>query len=323
MSIKYKYGIFTLTAFALILGVVAGHQLMGESRDYENYLIFFDWVNTQSIGNALEYRFEPGFVLLSYLLSYLVSSGAATYATITGICIAIKIYGVIQLKNFGLVIFVFLVFYLSRYFILFEMTVLRVALAASFAFFVFLHREVGRIRLKDIIFLGLAVSMHYSAILFVLIYFFQPKTRIVIILSWLFVYLLAISTKGILINILPEILFVFSTYENFNDASLIPKPMILDFIFLCFMMFYWRYADEQMRIAIFGIGLGFSLHFSLLEFSLIAGRFRELISIFFIVYVVRSFHRETTILRIGSSIFLLLSGSMHIYVYYIHDPLLT
>lgn len=323
MKIRNIRGIGASTAFAMILGVMAGYQFLGTSRDYDNYLIFFDQIHHHRLSDILDYRFEPGFELISYLLATLLQSGAAIYTIISGICIAIKVLGVSQLKNFWLVIPAFLVFYLSRYFTLFEMTVLRVALAASIAFFVFLLREGDKIRLQDLLLLGIAVSMHYSAIFFVFIYFFQPKTRVGIIFSSVCIFFWILFTKNIVIDITKDLLFVFSTYKNFTEATFFPKPMILDIIFLCFMLFFWHHADLQMRTAIFGVLLSFVLHFSLLEFSLIAGRFRDLLSLFFVVYVVRSFHQEIMIVRLGSTIFLILSGLAHIYSSYVHDPLLT
>jgi len=265
MKIRHIRGIGASIAFGLIFGIVAGYQLLGTSRDYDNYLIFFGWIKHEGISYALDYRFEPGFGLLSSFFATLLPSGAAIYAVIAGICISIKILGVSQLRNFWLVILAFLSFYLLRYFTLFEMTVLRVTVAASFAFFVFLLRESDKIRLQDLLLLGIAVSIHYSAIVFILIYFFQPNTRTGMLLASVCILLFMLLTKNIVISVLPDLLFVFSTYEDLNAASFIPKPMILDIMFLCFMVFFWRHADLQMRTAIFGIAISFSLHFSLLE----------------------------------------------------------
>lgn len=322
-SSQFFRGVSVSLGFALILGLVSGYQLIGTSRDYDYYLIFFEMIKQEGLLSSFEYRFEPGFVFITYLISTIFSSGDTIYTVIAAFCIFIKIISLNQLNNFWHAILAFTLFYLTRYFTVFEMTVLRVNVAVSIAFFVFLLWDGKKSKIEDLILLCIGVMMHYSAVIFILIYLLKFKTRIQIFIFTGLLYLIIISTKNNFLIYLQDYIFVLSTYDNLTPSTLIPKPMIIDLLFLFFMLFYWRYADFQMQLAIYGVIIGLVFHFSLIEFGLIGGRIREMLSIFFIIYTTRSFHNNVKVIRYGSAIFLVLSGIVYLYVTYIYDPLLS
>jgi hypothetical protein len=323
MKIRQIRATTTAVLLAAALGLVAGYQLLGTSRDYENYLTFFKSIDGLSLSDTLAYRFEPGFESLSYVLANLGLSGPSVYTIIAGLCILLKVLGIGNIRHYWLGLFFFFLFYLTRYFTLFEVTVLRATVASSLAFFVFIRRESSSIKLADLMLLAGAISMHYSAIVFLPIYLFFPRTRVGIIVTAVGVLLSVSLLKVIVLSSLPNLIFVFSTYKDLVGATFLPKPMIIDISFLCFMIYFWRFNDFQMRVSAYGIMISLALHFSLLDYSLFAGRFRELLSLFFIIYVVRSFHHRINIVRFGSALFVVISGIAHLYTSYIHDPLLA
>lgn len=308
---------------AIVFGLIAGFQIIGTSRDYDNYLTFFSWINGSTLTDALSYRFEPGFGLLAYYLSNTNLTGAGVYALIAGICMLLKVSAIGNTKNYWVVLIIFFIFYLSRYFTLFEMTVLRATAALSLGFFVFLKRDTAEIKILEIVLLLIAISMHFSAFIFLAIYTYTPKNRLVASLIALNLFISVFFIKNLALTFLPNYIFVFGTYENLTESSTLPKPMLVDIAFLCFMIYNWKHNDFQMKVAVYGILIGLALHFSLLEYSLIASRFRELLSIFFIVYVVRAINHKGNTTRFAAVLFALISGSIHLYTTYIHDPLLT
>lgn len=310
-------------ACAITLGLIAGHQIIGTSRDYDNYLSFFSWINGSTLPEALSYRFEPGFGLLAYYLSNTNLTGAGVYALIAGMCMLIKVSAIGNSNNYWAVLLIFLTLYLSRYFTLFEMTVLRATAALSLGFFVFLRRDAAKIKTSEIAILLIAISMHFSAFIFLAIYAYTPKNRLTAILIAFTLFISVFFLKNLALTALSNYIFVFGTYENLTESSTLPKPMLIDIALLCFMIYNWKHNDFQMKVAVYGILIGLALHFSLLEFSVLASRFRELLSVFFLVYVVRAINHKGNTTRFVAVLFTLISGSIHLYTAYIHDPLLT
>lgn len=303
--------------------MIAGHQVIGISRDYDNYLSYFSFIHGTNIYDVLAYRFEPGFGLLAHLLSNANLTGAEMYAAIAGACILIKVYALGESKNYWAALLLFIGFYLLRYYTLFEMTVLRASLALSLSFFVFLRRNTTKIKVSDIAILSVALSMHYSAVIFLPIYLYTPNNRLKAVAIAFLIFIAVFSTKTIAIEILPEFIFVIGTYENLTASSLLPKPMLIDIAFLCFMMYRWNHDDLQMRTATYGILVSLALHFSLLEYSVFASRFRELLSMFFLIYVVRAVSQKINITRFAALLFSIASAATHLYTAYVYDPLLT
>jgi len=309
---------------ASTLGVIAGFQLIGTSRDYDNYLYFFQAISELSSFEIFEYRFEPGFTALTYALVNANLEAAAIYTVFATLALFTKIWALKDLKNYWVALLLFLVFYLGRYFTLFEMTVLRAALAFSIGFFVFMNRSDSGYQAKDVLLLGIAITMHFSALIFIPIYIYTPKNRYQVISAALIFFIMAASIKEVALSLLPNVFVVIATYDEFNEAStLLPKPMILDIAFLAFMLYKWRFADAAMKTSVYGFSIGLAFHFSMVDYSILASRFRELLSLFLLIYVVRSMDCTSKITRVTSIGYAILSSALHLYTTHIHDPLLT
>ncbi len=309
---------------AILFGFIAGFQKIGISRDYENYLSYFEWINGKTLIEAISYRFEPGFAIITLLLSLLNTEGPLIYFFISGICIFIKFYAIKDTRNYQLVFITLLVFYLLRYFTLFEMTVLRATLAMSLAFYVFFRRDTQKINIIDILLLMTAASMHFSAVAFIPIYLYTPTNKKNAAIITILVFFLFLGLSEFAIKNLPNYISVFETYDEFNPSTFIPKPMILDILYIGFLIRYWRKLNFQSKTAIYGTLISFSIHFSLLQYSIIGGRLKELLSVFFLIIVTQVIgYSKNKSVRFATVIFILTSGITHVYTTYIHDPLLT
>lgn len=323
-----KNNFFVSVIFSIILavglGYVAGYQIIGQSRDYDNYLFFFSWLNTQSLGDILSYRFEPFFSAIAFVLSKINLNPEEIYTVFAAACIMFKIVALNKYKKYWMVLFVFLFFYLLRFFTLFEMTVLRATLASSIAFFVFTRRISFNKKRIDFLLLVISTLTHYSAVVFIFIYYLAPKKLSVALFSSMTFFVVVWVSKDLLLPVLQATIPVFATYEEFNNSTIVPIPMILDIAYLFVMIYFWNDGTPAMRIATFSILIAMALHFSLLEYSLINSRFRDLLAIFYIIYVVETVNLNIKIIaKIAAVIFILLNAPLHLYVMYIHDPLLT
>ena len=307
---------------AVVLGFVAGFQLLGQSPDYENYLFYFDFARDSSFPDLLEYRFEPGFAVLTYLLATFQLSGPAIYSSIAGASMFLKYLSLRTTENFWPTLTVFTLYYTARYFTLFEMTVLRTAVALSIAIFVFYSRKAHEYRVKHLLFLLGSVSMHYSAIIFIPIYLIRPSKRMTVLAVGAAFFITILAARSLALVLLPSYVPVFATYDEFTRATLLPIPFAVDLFFLAFVLSNWEKNDGLMKSCAVGMVISAAFHFSLLEYSLIASRFRELLSVFFLLYVTRSVGYAQDEIKYTAIAYAILSGTLHFYGVYIYEPLL-
>lgn len=308
---------------AVFLGYVSGHQLLGTSRDYENYIIFFDWLKSTPANEIFSYRFEPGFILLAAGLATLQITSTAIYTCIASITIFLKYIALQSTRNFWPVFAALTLYYAARYFTLFEMTVLRATIALSLAFLAFYTRTGHEYRTKDLLLLLAAVSIHYSAIVFIPIYLIRPLNRTTIIALGAASFITIFATKNIALALLPDYVPVFGTYQELTKATLLPIPFAVDIVFFCFVLLNWRKNDALMKTCALGMAIGIAFHFSLLEYSLLAGRFREILSLFYLLFVVRAVGCARSEMKYATVAYAAVSAALHLYAGYVHDPLLT
>ena len=307
---------------AVVFGITSGFQIIGISRDYANYQIYFDFARNSPLHEVLSYRFEPGFAVLVCFLTALPLCGGAVYSAIAGASIFIKYAALKSTKNFWTVSIVFTLYYATRYFTLFEMTVLRSAVALSIVFFVFYSRTEYEYRAKHICLLLVAASMHFSAIIFIPIYLVRPLSRITVATTGAAFFVAILAAKNLAIDVLPNYIPVFATYTDFTEATLLPIPFTLDIVFLVFVLLNWDKNDFLMKSCALGMAISVAVHFSSLEFSMLASRFRELLSVFYLLYVVRAVGCTRGEMKYITVAYGVVSASLYLYANYIHDPLL-
>jgi hypothetical protein len=310
-------------AIALGCAIVAGYQLLGTSRDYENYIFYFSYLLQSDRGLDLTYRFEPGFSLSVYLFGFVTSSPYLIYGLMVWVIVFLKYLSISPAQGYWFAIFVFSFYFFSRYFVLFEMTVLRAACAFSLAFFVFARREAEKIELNAVLMLMLATAFHYSAVVFLLVYFAKNLTRSRVVMIAFACFGAIAILKNYLLSVLPEFFSVFETYDSVGEATLLPIPYLVDLIYFLLMLGLWNKSDAAMRYCALGVAIGAAFHFSLVEHSVLASRFRELLSMFFLVYVVRASISVSPVVRYTSLMYALTTGLMNVYLVFVHDPLLS
>jgi hypothetical protein len=245
------------------------------------------------------------------------------YAIIVGVIVFVKYCSFEFVERYWFAVLVFTFYFLSRYVLLFEMTVLRAACAFALAFFVFYRKTESGIQLWELAVLALAVLFHYSAVVFIFIYLIPPVNRLRIVIIPVVVFIVIVLGKHIALAYLPEYISVFTTYEDFGKATVFPIPLVVDMAFFIFTLYYFDEADLAMRYAIFGMAMCFAFHFSLVDYSLLASRFRELLSVFFLIYLVRVVSSDNERLVGCSMAYALLTGALNFYVEFYYDPLLS
>lgn len=181
-----------LVFVGLLLALLAGFRHPEVARDYEAYQMVFDSIFTMDSPATL-LIYEPGFYAIVFGVRTLFENnyGIAIMVLFAFATIAIKLAGINKLAfNPYFVI----LFYFSHFFILHEMTQIRIGLASG----IFLLSIPYYLRGNRLGFIGmilLATLFHYSAIFYLLILFFNPRSFNyyffigVLILSVVFAYL--------------------------------------------------------------------------------------------------------------------------------------
>lgn len=322
-DVKLAAGVAFLGVLAIILGIVAGYQFLGISRDYPNYLEFFELVRSSGGLFDVDTRFEFGFTTLVYSLVSLGLGNIAIYGTICAICILIKGAAVRTSQLTLGLISVLVFFYISRYFILFEMTVLRASIAFAIAFFVFWRKNERRLKLGEVLLLCLAVTFHYSAIVLLLVYVLGRlnfKAAVVLITS---IFVTGLLLRQTLFSMFQSVFPVLGTYLDVaTSATIVPLPFMLDIALMVAALCLWRQNDVTMQYAVIGMLMSVAIHFSMLEFPIVAARFRELLSVFVLIYILKAFTSESRVIQLLALIFALGSGILNLYAMTVYDPLL-
>lgn len=158
--VKYKNKIFIFLVLVLIL--TAGLRIPNSDRDYQNYIDLFD--------NAPDILVEPFFIFISLFVKYIFGNTPTVLFLIFSILsIGIKYYA---LKRMTKLWFVSIFIYFSYYFILHDLTQIRAGVAASLLFLIIpsiYNRKLFQFLLISL----MAICFHYSAIIFLTLWFFK------------------------------------------------------------------------------------------------------------------------------------------------------
>lgn len=317
---------FFVCIVAVVLSWVAGGQLLGVSKDYVQYETFFDMAREVSSLSDFNTRFEPAFVLLTYVFSRLPLSSSWIYGLFSFLALYIKGRGLLAIDAPAKIVFLFFVFYLSRYFPLYELTQLRVAIALSVAFYVFVRDGGVRIELHNVALLIVAVFFHYSTFILLVVYFFRGVSKIYVLLVFVATFFIAMLGKGVMLETLPGYFRVAQMYASVGygntEASYFPKTMVFDVLIVIFAFCFWAEHSCKMRRCVIGLTAGFAIYYGFIDFPVVAFRLMEVTSIFAIIYIVFAMQSHLSVIRYFACLIAGISAPVYIYLYFVHDPLL-
>lgn len=118
-----------LAIAAVVLGAVAGYKLLGEGRDFLNYLAFYGRI--REFGEQHFFRFEPGFVWIATFFKLVLNTQAEfLFAVLASVSLLIKFALFSSHRRPVLTI----LFYLCCWYPLHEYTQIRAAVAFALGF---------------------------------------------------------------------------------------------------------------------------------------------------------------------------------------------
>lgn len=181
LAITYEYKPFPkfwmLVISCLMLGLQAGLRGPHVDRDFADYQHSFDAIDSyyrEITGGRIFTFFEPGYVLIVYGLKTLapLNYGAVCMLFFGLSSMALK---TISINKISFNPFLVLLFYFSHYFLLQEMTLVRIGFASAIVFVGFTY-YLKEERWTFLLFILLASIFHYSAILYLLVFAFNTHT---------------------------------------------------------------------------------------------------------------------------------------------------
>jgi hypothetical protein len=318
-----KFKIF-FTFFLLLAFIIAATQPFGYSPDYTQYEFFFQQIRFDFLRIVQASRFEPGFSFLSGTLSWAFSSDIMVYSFLVAIAMFLKLIYTRKI-SFGIYFYLAIIFYFSKFFILHELTQLRVALAISFIFASCFWLWNG-MRWKGVIGCVCATSFHYSSLM-LFPFLFAPKlnrTKSLAIALFIFIVLSLISHY--VVDLAGKFFPVFESYESsallFHTNDINPlSPVLLPEFFLLIMSFiFWHDLTENMQKIVFIELIGFAIFYSLIDYQVVAVRGREFFSVLWTLFIAQAgFCKSRLQLSIFISIFILATIMLSIYQYFYLD----
>jgi hypothetical protein len=179
LAIQYEFiplkNNYLLCTIILLLALLAGLRGIDVSRDYYNYRYIFDNVYDLTANNPLSYLsiFEPGFfaIILFFRGIFEYNYVVAIMLFYAFTSVLLKVYAI---KRLSINPYLTILFYFSYYFLVHEMTQVRIGLASG----IFLIALIPFLKGKRIVFVGLilfASLFHYSAIFYLLLLLFNTN----------------------------------------------------------------------------------------------------------------------------------------------------
>ncbi|PHV33377.1 hypothetical protein CSQ94_08900 [Janthinobacterium sp. BJB312] len=163
-------------ALGILLFLFAAMRGEGVDRDYHGYLEYYDYVLESEFKNV-----EPTFILIASLADRLFSSSLMIFFVYAFLGVGIKLYAINQItphRNLALLV------YYSMFFMLLEMTQIRVGVAAGFLLLCI--RPILKRNLRQfLLFSCLAFAFHYSAIIIFPLYFLTGSSTSLKKYAWL------------------------------------------------------------------------------------------------------------------------------------------
>lgn len=179
LAIQYEFTPFKnnylLYSIVILLALLAGFQDISVSKDYLNYQYIFENIYDITDNNfTYLLAFEPGFVgiIIFFRKLFEFNYGIAIMVFYALVSLTLKIF---TINRLSINPYLTILFYFSYFFLLHEMTQIRIALASAIFLISLLSFVNGR-RGTFVALILLASCFHYSAIFYLFLLFFDTRT---------------------------------------------------------------------------------------------------------------------------------------------------
>lgn len=314
-----------VTAVVAIVGLslacfaVTYFQPLGVSRDYHGYDLFFDEVRADGWSVFALARFEPGFILASYLGTLVFASNLAVYSAIAALAVALKAFVIRAFSRGGFAVPVLVVLYATRWMILHELTQLRAAVAAAFVLLAFLCLQKGR-KLLAIAACGAALLFHYTSVFVFPFLVLAPTKRSYFLLLIAIEFVAVFTALHVVINYAQPYVPLLESYvlNDFDNPRLLHPALLLDVGMTLLCLVLWHDLPNTMKQALFLATSGTVFYYASTAFPVFSYRIRELSSVFWIILVAQGLG-ESRRMRVACLLFALACSLLYV-VLFLFNP---
>lgn len=299
-SLPYKRkGIFFILLFSFTGFFLSITQVLGESPDYVNYDIFFDLLRFDGIQTIYTSKFEPGFTIIAFALTTLFSSNLLVYSVIVAGAMFLKGVAIYLFSSARSIFFFVAVFYFARYYPLHELTQIRVACGTAFLLVAAIFLWRGNL-LYALFACVAALCFHASTLVVIPILFFKTPKRGYIILIGLWAFVLVIVGQEFVFSYIASFASIFNYNQGVGYGDVSPNPLsavlLLDWAMIAFSLIFWNRLTIMMKRVVLLEIFGMLIFYGSLDFPVVAHRFREIISVFWVFFVVDGLRLKTLII---------------------------
>lgn len=283
--------IFVAIAFFIVIT-----QLFGVSRDYTNYDSFFSTARRFAFDfEFLETtRIEPIFTFLTWLSASFTKNNLLIYSFFVCLSLWVKGIAVSQVRNSWPVMFFVALFYGARFFPLLEMTQIRAALSSSFLLLAMKY-SLTRHKKKSIFFSAISMGFHMSSSIAIPFVFLKktPRRSYIFLIS-LGILATSLFLKDFLIEVLSAHLKVIAMYASQGSTGFgervnpVNSAILLDMAMIAITFLFWNKSTLVMRRMVFLQVIGLMVFWSFHNYAVLAHRWRELISVFWVFFFARA-----------------------------------
>lgn len=323
----YKLIVLCLCTVAIVYFSLA--QPLGVPRDYAPYIASFDHARSEVWSQIFfsQHSWEPGFMLVIFLLSKAIPDNVYVFLCIVLLASAFKLallYSVSSAVGYALA----MVLFLFKFFPLQDFNQLRGAIAIGFLMLVYYQWAMKQN-------LWLAVSLSICAVLFhylsaaLLPFLFLANNPLV--LRRLYVFGFGLLLFGLiatsehfalpyLAEVIPRLGFYISSGAQPAVSSYLSPVFYPEFFLLAVSALFWKGCTDNMKRVVALQIVGFAIFYGFFEFGAIGTRIREAFSVFWLFYVA-DFSRVTVHLKAAILVFVLMNIALGSYLFYFSDYL--
>ena len=315
--------VLLITSLGVIAGLISGNQVFGIGRDYQAYTDFFERIKDFGWESLIGERFEIGFGFSSFLLVSIFSSEIVIYGILSAVSFIIKVYA---LRIIGCGFWIGIFFYLTRFFPLYEMSQLRVALGASLVMLSFVLEDRGSRKLA-LLMICAGITFHWVVIILLPFVFLDTNKR-----TLLSVFVLTLGLLATL-KLFPSTYFsnaaqLFRTFQYYeimgfggaDNINYFPVAIFLDLAIVIGGLYFWRFTSAIMKKILIAQIFSFAIFYALIEFPILAWRFHDIFAVLMTLYVSAAFGCCRT-LRRSVVVYVVLSSALYTYMAFVKDPL--
>lgn len=264
-------------------------QLFGLSRDYMSYDLFFTNIRSFGFEYIFAQRFEPLFSFISWGLTLFIENNLLVYTIFVFFSLSIKGLAMFSIVPSWHIMLFISMFYFARFFPLHEMTQIRAAIAISFLLLSMKYSFESKKKMS-LLFGLTALGFHFSSFIFIpFIYFFRKWEKLEIILLGTLILLLSLCLNQYILRLVAEKVQTASFYisggpDVYKRINPFNSAVLLDLFMIICGFFFWKKSTVQMRHILFLQIIGLAIFWGFGVFGVFAHRWREMISVFWILY---------------------------------------